>query len=110
MNISSKISVIISVYNSEQTLDACLESLVSQTYPHLEIILVDDGSVDGTLALCRAWENRDPRIRVFHQENGGLSAGRNTGLKYVTGDWIMFVDGDDVLEPEIGRASCRERV
>ena len=104
MSIPNKISIIISVYNSEQTLDACLESLVSQTYPHLEIILVDDGSVDGTLALCRAWEQKNPRIRVFHQENGGLSAGRNTGLKYVTGKWIMFVDGDDVLEPDTAKA------
>ncbi len=97
---SETISILISVYNAQATLDACLESITAQTYHDLEIVLVDDGSKDRTLDLCLAWAERDSRIHVIHQENGGLSAGRNTGLANAHGDWIMFADGDDRLAPD----------
>ena len=94
------ISVIIPVYKVERYLDACVTSVVGQTYPDLEIILVDDGSPDNCPALCDAWAAKDTRIRVIHRSNGGLSAARNSGLDVCTGDYIAFVDSDDRLEPE----------
>ena len=94
------ISVIIPVYKVERYLDACVASVVGQTYPDLEIILVDDGSPDNCPALCDAWAAKDTRIRVIHRSNGGLSAARNSGLDVCTGDYIAFVDSDDRLGPE----------
>ena len=93
------ISVIIPVYKVERYLDACVASVVGQTYPDLEIILVDDGSPDNCPALCDAWAAKDTRIRVIHRSNGGLSAARNSGLDICTGEYIAFVDSDDRLEP-----------
>ena len=93
-----KISVIIPVYNVEAYLDRCIESVINQTYPELEIILVDDGSPDNCPAMCDEWAEKDPRIRVIHQENGGLSAARNAGIKAATGEYIAFVDSDDWIE------------
>lgn len=95
-----KISVIIPVYKVERYLDACVASVVGQTYADLEILLVDDGSPDRCPALCDAWAEKDPRIRVIHRPNGGLSAARNSGLDVCTGDYIAFVDSDDRLEPD----------
>lgn len=95
-----KISVIIPIYKVERYLDACVASVVGQTYADLEIILVDDGSPDGCPAICDAWAQRDARIRVIHQKNGGLSAARNSGLDIATGEYIAFVDSDDLLEAE----------
>lgn len=95
-----KISVIIPVYKVERYLDACVASVVGQTYADLEILLVDDGSPDRCPALCDAWAAKDPRIRVIHRPNGGLSAARNSGLDVCTGDYIAFVDSDDRLEPD----------
>lgn len=94
------ISVIVPVYNVMDYLDQCLESIVAQTYPHLEILVVDDGSTDGSGTLCDQWSERDKRIRVIHQENGGLSAARNTALDIMTGELVMMVDSDDVLHPD----------
>lgn len=96
-----KISVIIPIYKVERYLDACVASVVGQTYADLEIILVDDGSPDGCPAICDAWAKKDARIRVIHQKNGGLSAARNSGLDIATGEYIAFVDSDDRLEPDI---------
>ena len=95
-----KISVIIPVYKVEHYLDACVASVVGQTYSDLEIILVDDGSPDSCPALCDAWAGKDTRIKVIHRPNGGLSAARNSGLDIATGDFIAFVDSDDKLEPQ----------
>ena len=95
------ISVIIPVYQVENYLDQCLESVVGQTYSNLEIILVDDGSTDGCPALCNEWEKKDSRIRVVHKENGGLSDARNVGMQLVTGELIAFVDSDDWIAPEM---------
>lgn len=96
-----KISVIIPIYKVEPYLDACIDSVVKQTYTDMEIILVDDGSPDNCPAMCDAWAKRDSRIRVLHRPNGGLSAARNSGLDIATGDFIAFADSDDRLEPDI---------
>lgn len=91
------VSIIVPVYNIKQHLSVCVESLWKQTYEQLEIILVDDGSTDGSGTLCDEFAWQDPRIRVIHKENGGLSSARNAGLENAAGDWILFVDGDDYL-------------
>lgn len=95
------ISVIVPIYNVEQYLDCCVESLISQTYPHLEIILVDDGSPDACPSMCDEWASIDNRIRVVHKQNGGLSDARNAGMAIATGDYIGFVDSDDWVAPEM---------
>ena len=100
MNQQPLISVIVPVYNAEAFLDQCLESIVAQTYRHLEIIVVDDGSTDGSETMCDRWAERDERIRVIHQPNGGHSAARNTALDAMTGELVMMVDSDDVVHPE----------
>jgi len=89
------ISVIIPIYNVEEYLDKCIESVIKQTYPYLEIVLVDDGSPDDCPVKCDEWALRDERIVVIHKENGGLSDARNAGLKIATGEYISFVDSDD---------------
>lgn len=93
-----KLSIIIPVYCVEDTLDRCLESIVSQSYADMEIILVDDGSPDRCPQMCDDWALRDTRIRVIHQANGGLSDARNAGIDVATGEWLTFVDSDDYLE------------
>ena len=93
------ISVIVPVYNVEQYLDPCMESIVGQTYRQLEILVVDDGSTDSSGEMCDRWAERDERIRVIHQPNGGLSAARNTALDIMQGELVMMVDSDDVLHP-----------
>lgn len=92
-----KLSVIIPVYRAERFLKRCLDSIVNQTYKNLEIILVDDGSPDKSGEICDAYEKKDRRIRVLHQENKGSSAARNTGLDMASGDYIGFVDSDDYI-------------
>lgn len=96
-----KISVIIPVYNVEPFLPACLDSVLAQTHRDLEIILVDDGSADSSGAICDRYAGMDPRIRVIHQENGGVSLARNRGLELATGEVISFIDSDDTLEPDM---------
>ena len=91
------ISVIVTAFNIEKYLDRCLESIVTQTYPHLEIILVDDGSTDRTGSICDDWAGKDNRIIVIHKKNGGLSDARNTGVRQARGKWLGFVDGDDYI-------------
>lgn len=98
-----KISVIVPVYNMEKRLPRCIESLRRQTYADLEIILVNDGSEDGSLSLCRHAAEQDRRISVLDKKNGGVSSARNMGLASAQGDWICFVDPDDYLKSfEIG--------
>ncbi|MBR2423266.1 MAG: glycosyltransferase family 2 protein [Oscillospiraceae bacterium] len=89
------VSIIVPVYNVEQYLERCLNSLVRQTYPNIEILLVDDGSTDGSGALCDVWQSRDSRIRAFHKTNGGLSDARNYGLERASGSYVCFIDSDD---------------
>lgn len=97
----NKISVIIPVYNTERYLDKCIESVVNQTYKNLEIILVDDGSTDKSGIICDNWKEKDERIIVIHKENGGVSSARNIGLKYVTGNYIAWLDSDDWIESDM---------
>ncbi len=92
------ISVIIPVYKVEKYLDKCIQSVVSQSYDNLEIILIDDGSPDMCGSMCDQWRHRDSRIKVIHQKNSGLSAARNAGLDIAKGDYIGFVDSDDWIE------------
>ena len=91
------VSVIVPVYKVEPYLDRCVASILAQTYPNLEVILVDDGSPDNCPALCDAWAQRDARIRVIHKKNGGQSDARNVGLDAASGAYISFVDSDDYI-------------
>ena len=91
------VSVIIPVYKVEKYLDRCVESVVNQTYKNLEIILVDDGSPDNCPAMCDTWAEKDARIKVIHKKNGGLSDARNVALDIVKGEYVTFVDSDDML-------------
>ncbi|WP_419057710.1 glycosyltransferase family 2 protein [Enorma massiliensis] len=100
------VSIIVPVYNVLPYLEECLESLVRQTYQNLEIIVVDDGSTDGSGALCDALAT-DGRIQVFHKQNGGLSDARNYGLAHSHGEWISFVDSDDYISPVFIEALLR---
>lgn len=94
------ISVIVPIYKVEQYLSKCVQSLLNQTYPHLEIILVDDGSPDGCGAICDEFARQDRRVRVVHKKNGGLSDARNAGIELAKGAYLAFVDSDDWLEPD----------
>lgn len=93
------ISVIVPVYNVEQYLQRCLESIVNQTYSNLEIILVEDGSPDQCAIICDNWKEKDPRIKVIHQKNKGVSVARNVGVASAKGNLIGFVDADDMIHP-----------
>lgn len=95
------ISVIIPVYNAQPYLRACVSSVLAQTYPDLQILLIDDGSTDGSGALCDALAAADSRIQVIHQPNRGVSAARNAGLDAARGDLISFIDADDTLDPDM---------
>lgn len=90
-----KVSIIIPVYNVEQYLERCLETVVNQSYKGLEIILVDDGSTDGSGKICDKYKELDERIVCIHKENGGLSSARNAGVNIATGEYFVFVDSDD---------------
>ena len=92
-------SIIVPVYNVERYLSACLESLLAQTWDNIEIIVVDDGSTDGCGEICDLFAIQDSRIEVIHQDNHGLSAARNAGIKVAKGDILFFVDSDDKVEP-----------
>lgn len=91
------VSIIIPLYNVEQFLRCCLDSVVFQTYENLEIILMDDGSTDESGKICDEYANRDNRIKVFHQKNGGQALARNNALRYVHGDFIIYIDSDDII-------------
>ena len=98
---SPLISVIVPVYNTVSYLDRCFESIRSQTFQNLEILVVDDGSTDGSSEKCDRWANEDPRVIVIHQKNAGISSARNAGLARVHGDYIGFVDSDDHIHPDM---------
>ena len=89
------ISVIVPVYNVEQYLEQCLDSIITQTYKKIEILLIDDGSTDQSGIICDEYALKDDRIRVFHLHNGGLSYARNICLKNMKGQFVTFVDSDD---------------
>lgn len=91
------VSIIVPVYNVEKYLDKCLQSLITQTYTNLEIILVDDGSTDKSGDICDKWSCKCKNIRVIHQKNSGVSRSRNVGIQYAKGDYIGFIDADDYI-------------
>ncbi len=93
------ISVIVPIYNVENYLEKCIDSILNQTYQNLEVILVDDGSPDNCAKICDEYANKDSRVVVLHKENGGVSSARNLGLEKAKGEFITFVDSDDYLEP-----------
>lgn len=94
---SDKVSIIVPVYNVEKYLDECMESILSQTYSNLEVILIDDGSTDSSGNMCDNYKALDNRIIVIHKPNGGLSSARNAGMDIATGDYLIFVDSDDII-------------
>lgn len=96
----SLISIVVPVYNVEQYLDTCMKSIVSQTYQNIEILLVDDGSPDNCGVICDGWAKEDARILSLHKDNGGLASARNYGLRYAHGEYVLFVDSDDWIEPD----------
>ena len=96
---TSLISVIVPVYRVEKYLERCVKSILSQTYKHLEVILVDDGSPDQCPAICDACAEKDARVKVIHQENKGLSGARNAGIDAASGEYLAFVDSDDYVSP-----------
>lgn len=95
------VSVIVPVYNVEQYLERCIESVLHQTYPYIELIIVDDGSTDGSGQICDRYECMDKRITVHHEKHGGTSRARNVGLRYAKGEFIGFVDSDDYIAPDM---------
>ena len=100
VTMNSLVSIIVPIYNVQDRLDRCVESLVGQTYRNLQILLVNDGSPDDCPKLCDEWASKDGRINVIHKPNGGLSSARNAGLEVASGDCIAFVDSDDYVEPD----------
>ncbi len=94
------ISVIVPVFNAEEYIENCILSILHQTYPYFELILIDDGSTDHSMNICQKYENEDSRIKVLHQSNQGVSSARNVGILAARGDYITFVDADDTLERE----------
>lgn len=101
METGKKISVIVPMYNAERYIGKCLESVVRQTYPELEILVIDDGSVDKGPGICGKLAERDGRIQVLRQENQGVSAARNTGLDRACGEYVFFLDSDDAIHPRL---------
>ena len=95
-----RVSVIVPVYNVERYLNQCVESLLRQTLPDFELLLVNDASTDGSLALCRRYES-DPRVRVIDKPHGGLGDTRNRGVREARGEYLAFVDSDDWVEPRM---------
>lgn len=95
------VSVIVPVYNVKKYLPKCVDSIINQTYRNIELVLVDDGSTDGSGELCDSYASRDKRIVVLHNANSGPSATRNSGIKAAAGDYILFVDSDDYISPDL---------
>lgn len=96
-----KLSVIIPVYNAEKYIDRCIQSIIHQSYPNLQIIVIDDGSTDNSLTICQKYAEIDDRILCIHQRNKGVSAARNNGLDHAIGDYVTFVDSDDYIDEEM---------
>ena len=94
---NSLISVIVPVYNVEDYLTRCIESILDQTYTNFELLLVDDGSTDDSLMICKKYQDLDNRVMCFHKENGGLSDARNYGLEHMKGEYVTFIDSDDYI-------------
>lgn len=96
-----RISVIVPVYNVEKYLDECVQSILNQTYDNIELVLVDDGSTDGSSEICDKYGKIDSRVKVIHKENRGVSSARNKGLDIAKGEFIVFIDSDDCIHPQM---------
>lgn len=104
------VSVIVPVWNCEKFLPRCVDSILAQTWPEFELILVDDGSPDGCGAICDSYAKKDPRVRAIHKENGGVSTARNAGLDAAVGLYIFFVDADDAIEAHLMEYAMRSQL
>lgn len=91
------VSIIVPVYNVEEFLEDCIKSLITQTYKHLEVILINDGSTDASLEICEKYSNNEPRVKLVNQANCGVSVARNTGLEVASGELILYIDSDDFI-------------
>lgn len=96
-----KISIIVPIYNSEKSLNRCLDSIINQKYKNLDIVLVDDGSIDNSLYICKQYCDKDSRIQVLTQKNRGVSSARNSGIKASNGEYILFIDSDDYIDDNL---------
>lgn len=105
---SPLVTVIVPVYGVEDCLPDCVESILRQSYEHLQVLLIDDGSPDGCGEICDRYAGRDCRVRAVHRANGGVGAARNTGLELAEGKYVCFVDGDDVIVPELAARAVEE--
>ena len=103
------VSIIVPIYNVEQYISKCIESILAQTYRDFELILVDDGSPDMCGTICDEYARTDSRVYVIHQENKGLSAARNAGISLAKGEYISFIDGDDYVEKDFFERIIRNR-
>ena len=103
-----KISIVIPIYNAEDHLQRCVDSVLNQTEKNIEVILVDDGSKDNSIEICKNYLNQDKRVHLIHQENSGVSAARNRGIEQACGEYIGFVDSDDWIEPDMYECLSRE--
>ena len=92
------VSIIVPVYNIEKYINRCIDSIIKQSYKKIEVIIIDDGSTDNSSKIIDNYPQKDSRIKVIHKENGGLSSARNEGMKYASGDFLCFIDGDDYIE------------
>lgn len=100
------LSVIVPVYNVENYLEQCLESILAQTFTDFEVLLINDGSTDGSAAICERYAAQDHRIRLFYKENGGLVSARQYGFPHAQGEYVTFVDSDDWIDPDMYRKMC----
>ena len=94
------VSIIVPVYNAEAYLERCIDSILSQSCPDIEVLLIDDGSTDSSFKICQRFAERDERVLIHRQENGGEGSARNTGMELARGKFLMFADNDDVLPPD----------
>lgn len=97
-------SIIVPIYNAENYLNECISSIINQTYRNIEVLLIEDGSTDASLDICKEWSKRDSRIKVWHQKNKGVSGARNKGLEIASGNYILFVDADDYVDENYVRS------
>ena len=96
-----KVSIVVPVYNVEKYLDRCIKSILNQKYQDMEIILINDGSTDNSLAICEKYREQDSRIIIINKANQGLSAARNDGVAAASGEYIMFIDSDDYIDDSL---------
>ena len=101
------VSIIVPVYNAERTIRRCIESILNQEYTDFELLLVDDGSLDASGAICDEYAGRDSRVQVFHKANSGVSSSRNLALDRAQGTYLQFLDSDDWITPDATRSLVR---